>query len=115
MAAVFNIEIDQGADFEQLLTIRDDNDNPRDITGFNFRASARVNLESEVLFNFSFEIANQTTNTGEVTMSLGHALSSAVPYTLGNKFIYDVEMVDNLGKVSRVMQGVITFSNEVTV
>jgi hypothetical protein len=51
-----NIELPQGADYEEVEWITDDNDNPIDISGDTFRAEVRIAPGEPLLASFTFEI-----------------------------------------------------------
>lgn len=51
-----NIELPEGADYEEVEWIADDNDNPIDISGDTFRAEVRVAKGQPLLASFTFEI-----------------------------------------------------------
>jgi hypothetical protein len=113
MASVYNFTIDQGSDFSLNATYQDANGTAISLTGKTLAAKARRAKEEEVAFSFSFTIADQTSNTGEFAMTLASAVSSALDISQNNKFLYDVELTDS-GVVTRLFQGVITMSREIT-
>jgi hypothetical protein len=113
MAGTYNFNIDQGTDFEDTLTVRDENEDTIDITGWVFRSQAREDLNSAVAFEFTFEVKNQVTHEGQVFRRLSNAASAAIS-GCAKKFIYDVEAVDTDDLVQRVIQGRITLNREVT-
>lgn len=114
---IVNFDLNQGEDFYRLLTIKDSNDVAIDITGYTFRAQARLAIEdTSPAFSFTFTLKDQTTNTGEVEMTLPNATASLIECidNVKTKYFYDIEMVDTNSKVTRLMYGKITVYPEVT-
>lgn len=113
MSNKLNLELKQGEDFYRLLTFKDENDVAIDLTGFTFAGQIRASYDDELFLSFTFTILNQTTNTGQVEMTLAKALSSAKTINVKNKYVYDVERNSGTRTV-RVLEGAISISPEVT-
>lgn len=121
-AASLDLTLEQGATFTRTLTFRDSLNALVDLTGQTFRGSIRkYATDSDVVASFTFVLANQTTDTGEVTMSLPAATSSAIVLQAQSSatrsteaFCYDVERVFADLSVERVLQGLINISPEAT-
>ena len=121
-AASYNMNIDQGSDFLLTLTIKDPAGLEVDLTGFTFSGQIRKNIsDSTVVASFDFTILDQVTNTGQVTVGLDAATSSAILLKSqktvsrkAEKMAYDIEKTDTLGQVERILQGQVLFSPEVT-
>jgi hypothetical protein len=113
MSNKLNLELKQGEDFYRLLTFRDENAALMDLTGYTFAGQIRASYDDELFLSFTFSVLNQTTNRGEVEMTLAKALSSAKTVNGKNKYVYDVERNSGTRTV-RVLEGVITISPEVT-
>lgn len=107
MAQKVNIVIDQGTTFTSYFLINDDEGNPVDLSIYTARAQLRKHYTSSNSTSFSIT-AN---STGYVTMSL--AANTTANLTAG-RYVYDVELVDGSNVVSRVIEGMITISPEVT-
>lgn len=121
-AASLDLTLEQGATFTRKLTFKDQSNAAVDLTGQTFRGSIRrIATDTKVIAQFTFVLSNQTTNTGEVTMSLPAATSAGIKLTAQDSavrsaelFAYDVERVFLDGSVERVLQGTIAISPEVT-
>ena len=121
-AAALNLTIEQGTTFRRLLTFKDSLDADIDLTGQTFRGSIRRSVtDATAVAVFTFVVANQISNTGEVTMTLSAAASSAIvlqtqdsAIRVSELFAYDVERVFVDGSVERVLQGVVTLVPEAT-
>jgi hypothetical protein len=108
-----DIELKQGEDFYRLLTIKDENGTPINLTGFSFASQIRSSYSDELFLSFSFNIKDQGTNPGEVEWRLSSALSSAKEVNTKLRYVYDVEM--NSGTIkTRIMEGVCLVTPEVT-
>jgi len=110
---ILDLEVHQGQDERFVLTVKDDEGVPTDITGRTFRSSAKTNYNSKVVFSFTFNILDQITKTGQVEMILSSAVSTAIKIPYRTTYIYDVEMVV-AGVVTRIFQGKVYLDPEVT-
>ena len=122
MAANYNINIEQGSTFELPLMFTMAGA-PIDLTGYTFAGKIRETTSSpSAVANFSFAIANQFTNPGEVTASLSAATTAAIPAAVAsasnprpNKtYIFDIEATKPDLSVHRFIQGNAVLSPEVT-
>lgn len=113
MSNKLDLEIKQGQDETRLLTIKDDDGVPIDISAYSFRSSVKESYNGKEIFEFNFTIRDQITNTGEVEMTLSGAITSVIKVVRPVYYIYDVEMIFN-SNVTRIMQGRIYFDPEVT-
>jgi len=122
MAVEKNYDIAQGSDFELLLTFTDGNGALINLTGYTFAGKIRRKTQdATAVASFTFTVANQTTNTGEVTVTLPAATSSAIQLDPSDNykrkityFSYDMERTRGDGNVFRFREGIIAMSPEVT-
>lgn len=122
------IIIEQGTDFSLVIGVYQPSalgPLPVDLTGYQFRGQVKENsnADSEVIAEFDFAVSNQTTNRGQVVMSLTNEITSMIPTTvisgeqpnrLRTPYVFDVKMLDTSSKITRPLQGVIEMSPEVT-
>ena len=113
MAQVIDLNIDQGTDFVADLKLRNDDNTLIDLTGKTFRADVKDKYCGDVVFSFTFTVKDQITNTGEVAMKAAKVLRGTC-YKNPQQFVYDVEMVDPDESVTRLFQGRVILSPEVT-
>jgi len=121
-AANLDLTIEQGATFSRTLTLKDAQGVKLDLTGWTFRGQVRTSLAAvSSLASFSFAVANQTTNPGEVSFSLSATTTAGIPATQPSDpsrpdtvYIYDIEAVDAATTVYRLLQGQVYVSPEVT-
>ena len=109
-AAHYNIEIDQGSDYNITIEVKEDG-SVKDLTTYSARAQARADIEdSSTAFSFTCTIPTPT--NGKILMKLPAATSSSV--TAG-EYVYDLEVFTSGDSVvSRLMGGKATISREVT-
>jgi hypothetical protein len=113
MASEVNFTLDQGSTFSQTLVYKDAEGNLVDLTNYTARSKARESLESNTVV-WNLTSGNGITlggPTGEITITV--AASTTATYEAGSTFVYDLELV-NGSIVTRLIQGVITVSGEVT-
>ena len=121
-AAKLDLSMEQGATFSRVLTFKDDADVTIDLTGRTFAGKIRKTIGGQVVGTFTFTLANQITNEGQVTMLMTAANTDLLPAPKQStttrellEFVYDVEMthVDTV-TVDRVLEGKLTLSPSVT-
>lgn len=121
MAAQYEINIDQGANFLITLTVKDEVGAPIDLTGFTFRGKIKKSFsDSSSVVDFSFNLLNQVTDTGKVEVSLTDVQTASIPAPAQGvsrtltKYVYDIESVSAGGFVRRWLEGDVLVSPEVT-
>lgn len=105
MATKANFIIDQGTDVQIDVNISDVD--LVDITGYSARAQMRKHYQSSTYHTFTASI--QDANTVVLTMSA--AVSGNIE---AGRYVYDVELVSPSNTVTRLVEGMITVSPEVT-
>jgi hypothetical protein len=121
MSNEYNFRINQGEDFTLQVELRDENNDPIDLTGHVFSGQMRNTASSDdIAASFSFNILDQITDTGKVEILLAASVSSAMtlPSSPNAKrklalFAYDIESVSS-GTTSRWLEGIVSMSPEVT-
>lgn len=123
MAQEYDINVKQGATYALVLTIKDPNDDPIDLTGYEFRGQVRTSTsDPTVQANFEFEIQPQTGGTlGKVTATLTATETAGITLPENNRptrkittMIYDIESETVDGEVTRWLEGAALISPEVT-
>lgn len=115
MAAIHNLVINQGEDYQRVLNIRDESDTLIDLTGYSFRGQARVKYgDSDPAFSFEFTVRDQGTDIGVVDMLIPATATAELSITKDTKYLYDVEMIKPDTKVKRLFQGDALLKPEVT-
>lgn len=109
MATKANIVIDQGATFEVELDLTDENGDVLPITGYTANAQMRkwYTSSNSMVFTTSLDPLN-----GKVNLSL--TANQTATLTAG-RYVYDVELTEpNAGTVSRIVEGIVTVTPNVT-
>lgn len=108
-AGKLNLYIEQGASWARTLTITD-NGSPKNLTGHTFRGQIRrkvTDVDPQESFNFSIVSAV----AGTVNMSLSATETASIDAVNG---VYDVEMVSPDLSVTRILEGTVFVSPNVT-
>jgi hypothetical protein len=108
MAIKANLQIDQGADFSTEIDVLDDNGDVVNLTGYTGAAQMRKHYTSTTAINFSVAV---NASGGTVTISMTAAASANV--TPG-RYVYDCELTSSSNTVSRLVEGIVTVTPQVT-
>lgn len=113
MAEVHNWVIDQGSTFDETVEYVDGNDAIIPLTDYSARMQLRSDPESATVALSLTEGSGLTTNgaAGSVRIVISAAASAAM--TAGS-YVYDLEVFNVAGNVTRLIQGTITFTREIT-
>lgn len=122
MSAKLDLKIDQGTDFTLIITASDDDNEPIDLTDYEFTSQIRKTPSDSVIqAEFECTVLDQVTNKGEVQLFLSGSASSAIPMNeaqdaapCSTQMCYDIRFVTNLGTPDKWLYGVINFNPEVT-
>jgi LEA14-like dessication related protein len=109
MAAKANIVVDQGTTFTTALNLTDDNDQAIDLTGYTVEAQIRKWYTSSN--SVSFAVTVPTPSNGVINLSLTANVTSAMDY---GRYVYDVISITDSGTVTRIVEGILTVTPEVT-
>lgn len=126
-AGIYNIVIEQGADWELAFVWKDGNDVPYPLTSYTAQMQVRKTFASkDKVFDLTTENGRIVLNTtpGHVAITIPSALSRAVAVKeadlawkdgkKGVAFEYDIELTNAAGKTKRLLQGSAFFIPEVT-
>lgn len=106
MASKANLVIDQGSTYSVSISISNSDGDPLNITGYSSRAQLRKHYTSSNAVTFQTSLS-----TGEVGLSLTSAQTALL--TPG-RYVYDVELIDSSNNVTRIVEGIVTVTPEVT-
>lgn len=106
MAIKANLVIDQGSTFASSIELLDQNDEALDVSGFTARAQLRKHYTSTNAVSFSTGLAN-----GTLVISL---TANQTANVISGRYVYDIELVDATGTVTRILEGIVTVTPEVT-
>lgn len=108
MAIKSNIIIDQGVDYEVTINMRDANTTPINLTGYTGKAQLRKYFTSSTSVDFEVLIAP---DAGTVTLAMNSATTSTIS---PGRYVYDCVLYSNDNVVSRVLEGIVTITPQVT-
>lgn len=122
-AAQYNMNVNQGEDFELQIIIKDDTGTPIDLTGNSYAGQIRKEYDSSsVAANFVCTIGDQITDPGLLFVRLPNSTTSAIPCDPATeenprpvtKFIYDLEETKPDLTITRILEGIVNVSPNVT-
>jgi hypothetical protein len=109
MATKANLVIDQGSTYSTTLNLTDENGDPLNLDGFTAKSQIRKWYTSSNSIFFSTSI---NSISGQITLSLT-ALQTA--NLVATRYVYDVEITEtSTNAVSRIVEGIVTVTPEVT-
>lgn len=119
----YNLTMWQGSTFGLAITVRDANNEVQNLTSYTARMQMRPSYTSgsvtETLTSANGEITI-TAATGNVALELAAARTANIAVDMTNgkppksTFVYDLELIDGNGKVSKLLYGDVTVYGEVT-
>jgi hypothetical protein len=108
MATRADLSIDQGTDYEIVLTLTDEGGNILDLSNSNSAAQIRKSYTSLTYTEFATSI---NVESGEITLVLTADQTGELE---PGRYVYDVEVTDATNSISRIVEGVVTISPQVT-
>jgi len=108
-AGTYNFTIEQGTTFSRVLTLQE-NGSAMNLTGYSVASQMRSTHDSSsIVATFSGSVTNAS--SGQLTLSLTNSQTSAIDEAI---YVYDVEITSGAGAVTRILEGTITVTPEVT-
>ena len=108
-AGTYNFTLEQGTTFSRVLTLQE-NGSAMNLTGYSVASQMRSTHDSStVVATFSGSVTNAS--SGQITLSLTNSQTSAIEEAI---YVYDVEITSGAGAVTRILEGNITVTPEVT-
>lgn len=108
MAIKANIVIDQGSAFETTIDITDEDGNVINITGYTAAAQMRRHYSSVSYYSFTTAVSG---STGQVTLSMTANTTTGIS---AGRYVYDCELTDAANVTSRIIEGIVTVTPNVT-
>lgn len=108
MATKANLIVDQGASYSTTISITDDDGNVIDLTNYTGAAQMRKHYTSSNAVSFTVTLGGV-----EGTVALG-LTANATANIVAGRYVYDVELTHSSGQVSRVLEGIVTVTPNVT-
>lgn len=113
-AGQYDLYIEQGATFQKVITWKDSTGAAIDLTNYSARLQARKTKSSTTTF------LEATTANGRITLGgVAGTITIAVPASVTTALttysgVYDLELESAGGVVTRLLEGDVTVSREVT-
>lgn len=107
MATKINMVMDQAATFSSSFTVLDVFNNPIDFS--TYTASSQMRKTYMSVNSYSFSVT--ANSTGGITLSMTANNTALID---AGRYVYDVEVVDGVGVKSRIAEGIITVTPQVT-
>jgi hypothetical protein len=108
MAIKANLDIDQGSTFQTTINVTDENDDIVNLTNYTGVAQMRKHYTSSTSYSFTVSISPVI---GTVTLSL---TANATANIVSGRYVYDCELTDINGTVTRLVEGIATVTPQVT-
>lgn len=101
---------DQGATFETSLDLVNDDGSAINVTNYVFSGSIRKSYYSaNAVANLTIQV--DSASNGNLTILMNAATTTNIK---AGRYLYDVKMIDTANTVTRVVEGIITITPQVT-
>jgi tricorn protease-like protein len=104
--AKINLVIDQGSTFTQVISLTGSDDIAVNTDVYTARGQIRKHYLSNTSVSFTTILAN-----GDLTLSLTSIQTANI---VAGRYVYDVELIDSSNNVTRLMEGIVTITPEVS-
>lgn len=109
LAEFVELEIDAGATFATEITVREEDGTPKNLANFSVSSQLRKSYYSSTATDFTISVTNSS--NGTISMSLSAASTANLR---SGRYVYDVELADNQGIVTRIFEGIVVVLPNVT-
>jgi hypothetical protein len=108
-AGTYNFTLEQGATFNRILTLQE-NSAAMNLSGYSVASKFRSTHDSGTVAG-TFTCTISDASNGKITMTMTNSTTSGIEEGM---YVYDLEITNSAGTVTRVLQGSITVTPEVT-
>jgi hypothetical protein len=117
IAGKFDLIIQQGATFDLEMTLKQENGNPINLTGYEARMQIRTRHSAqtamlEITTDEDGGITFPDPATGKIVIEIPAETTAELKAI--KAAVYDLELIEPQGKVRRVVEGTVTITPEVT-
>ena len=109
MATISNLFVDAGADYSNIITVSATTGQALNLTGYTVASQMRKSYTSSTSYNFNSSIYDAV--NGKVRLQLTGTQSSSIP---AGRWLYDVEITSPSGSKTRVVEGIVTVTPQIT-
>jgi hypothetical protein len=104
-ASPLNLTIEQGVDFEITITVRNKNNSPLNLLGYEANSKLKKHYTSTSSYAFTVTFVDRI--NGRIALSMTDTLTSTIPE---GRYVYDVILTSPNTLKSRVVQGMVMVS-----
>jgi hypothetical protein len=102
--------VNQGATFQYNLDLTNKDKSPMNVAGYSFSGQIRKSYySSSATANLNITVAN--TANGNVVISMNATTTAGIK---AGRYVYDVKMLDNANTTTRILEGIVTVTPQVT-
>lgn len=109
MAVVNNLYVDAGSTFSTIITVRNSDGSPMNLSGYTAASQIRKSYGSITAYNFNASVHD--VDLGEIRLQLSDEESGAIK---PGRYLYDIEITSSIGEKLRVVEGVVLVTPEIT-
>lgn len=112
MAGYAELIVDKGTTFNSVITIADETTGLAvNVSGYTFNSQVRKSYYS-VNSTATLVCTINDASNGNISISMSNTVTGSIS---PGRYVYDVRMVDKNGAVTRVVEGIMTITPQVTV
>lgn len=109
MADFVELQIESGATFSTEIIVRESTGTSKNLVNYSARSQMRKSYYSSTATNFNIEISDAA--NGVISMGITAANTANIS---AGRYVYDVEIENNQGVVTRIFEGIVTVLPNVT-
>lgn len=109
MAGFVELTLEQGANFNTVLDLKDSAGGILNLSGYSVAAQMRKSYYSNTATSFTMTISDAA--AGQITMAMNAANTATV--TPG-RYVYDILLTSGSGVKTRIIEGIVTVMPSVT-
>jgi len=109
MASISNLVVDQGTTFSSIITVTDQNGVPLNLTNYTVKSQFRKSYQSSVYVSFTASIYDAL--NGKIQLKLNPSDTISVD---AGRYLYDIQLTDPNGAVTRALEGLVILTPEIT-
>lgn len=104
-ASPLNLTVEQGADFELTITVRNKNNVPLNLLGYS--ASSVMKKHSSSTTSYPFSVTFVDRQNGRISLSMNNTVTDTLAE---GRYLYDIILTSPNNLKTRVIQGMVTVS-----
>jgi len=109
LADFVEIQLESGATFSTEITVSNSDGTSKNLANYTARSQMRKSYYATTSTTFTVNISDAA--NGTITMGLTAANTANIK---AGRYVYDVEIEDGQGSVTRIFEGIVTVSPNVT-